>query len=264
MGRLDVAQIESRRKVRVSDLWRCTAHFGAGLAMLRVAARHVGVLKEPLGALERTLEGYTDRRSEAFDRRHGTDTFARTPLVALGLDKPATGYEWEGWKYGPVDESFVREIIRHAPFSPEGVVFIDVGSGKGKAVLIAAEYPFRRVIGVELSDQLTAIARENLRKYGSSRKLAAEVELFCGDFMAYAVPEVPAVLFLNNPFPLAIAELAISHIEAHVRKTPGPTFVIYRKPPQGVTERLDASPVLQPVTLTPFWRIYRGLPNAAS
>ncbi len=232
--------------------------------MLRVAARHVGLLKRPLGAFEQALENYTDRRSEGFDRRHGTDTFARTPLLALGLDKATTGYEWEGWKYGPVDESFVREIIRHAPTAPEDVVFIDVGSGKGKAVLIAAEYPFRRVIGVELSKELTDVARENLRKYGSSRRLPAEVELLCGDFMAYPIPAVPTMLFLNNPFPLPIAELAISHIEAHIQRTLAPTFVVYRKPPEGVTERLDASRVLVPVTLTPFWRIYRGLPGAAS
>src|SRR5215211_9528844 len=41
-------------------------------------------------------------------------------------------------------------------------VFVDYGSGLGRAVLVAAGFPFRRVMGVELSTEMTDRARANV------------------------------------------------------------------------------------------------------
>lgn len=91
-----------------------------------------------------------------------------------------------------------RVLQRTAP-RPEHGVFLDLGSGKGRAVLVAAQRPFRRVIGVEFSPHLTAVARRNLDRARPHLRCGS-VELVTGPAEEYAVPEDVSLIYLYNPF----------------------------------------------------------------
>ena len=82
------------------------------------------------------------------------------------------------------------------------------------------------------------------------------MELICEDFMAYELPATRTVFFFNDPFPLAIADLALRHVEESLDRHPRPAFVLYRKAGLDILDRLDASSALAPVRSTPFWHIY--------
>lgn len=244
-----------RRHHKLSDLFYCTSHLGSVLVSARFMARSVPALKGVVTKFGSLLSRYTDWRTEAFDRQFGTDTCHRVDLACLGVQEE-TGYELEDWQYGPVNQEFFHEMIRNVGVNFSNWSFLDVGSGKGKALLLATQYPFRRIIGVEFCEQLSAVAEENVRKFEAATGKTQHIELVTRDFMSYEIPAEPLVVLFNNPFPLSVADRAIGHIEEALERHPCPMFVIYRKAPADVLERLDRSPALTLVRSTPFWRIY--------
>ncbi len=78
--------------------------------------------------------------------------------------------------------------------------FIDVGAGMGRATMLAAEYPFRAVRGVELNPTLVRIGRRNLAHWRTTRRALAPVRMVHRDAVDFSLPPGPCVAFLFNPF----------------------------------------------------------------
>jgi SAM-dependent methyltransferase len=83
--------------------------------------------------------------------------------------------------------------------------FIDLGCGKGRVVLMASEYRFRTVIGVELNAGLVRVARRNVRRWmraqsRDGRAACQDVRVERGDVLGLELPDGPVVLFLFNSF----------------------------------------------------------------
>jgi hypothetical protein len=117
---------------------------------------------------------------------------------------------------------------------------VDYGSGKGLAVLLASEYPFKRITGVELSPMLHNIANENLRIYASPTKKCQKIEFLCMDATHYELPQVPMVVYLFDPFPDAkVFKKWLSGIESSLAKNPRDVFIVYGRPSQ--REYVEAS-----------------------
>jgi SAM-dependent methyltransferase len=113
-------------------------------------------------------------------------------------DRHATAY------YG-VAPSVFRALIRRWQKSRPGcaleeISFIDVGAGMGRAMLLAAELPFRQVVGVELNPTLGRIGRKNLAVWRASGRARTPMKLVCGDAVEFPLPEGPCLAFLFNPF----------------------------------------------------------------
>ncbi len=88
-----------------------------------------------------------------FDFDHGVDTTWATVSLRTRVR------EWlSGGQYQPSEPTLFREIIESLPVPPDGFTFIDLGSGKGRTLLMASSFPFRRIIGMELLEELNAIA----------------------------------------------------------------------------------------------------------
>jgi hypothetical protein len=130
------------------------------------------------------------------------------------------------------DPSGWRDLRR--ALAPEEVgsddVFIDFGAGKGRVLLVAAgRYRFRRVIGVELSGALAAIARANIE--ASRRRLRCpDVEVVTADILDYAVPDDVTVAYLYNPFRGALFDSLVAQLIASVDRRPRRLRLIYRTP----------------------------------
>lgn len=113
-------------------------------------------------------------------------------------DRHATAY------YGvspSVFEVLVRRWRRTRPAAPvEETSFIDIGAGMGRAMLLASQMPFRRVLGVELNPTLARIARRNLGIWRKTGRAVAPMQMIQGDAAEFAFPPGPCVAFLFNPF----------------------------------------------------------------
>lgn len=145
--------------------------------------------------------------SDGFTRHPFDDEFGvRTSGLVAGRhlhsghlhDRHATAY------YGVAPSVFQSLIKRWQKSRPEWalnqVSFLDVGAGMGRAMLLAAELPFRRVVGVELNPTLTRIAQKNLTIWRSSGRAQAPMRLICGDAVELPLPPGPCLAFLFNPF----------------------------------------------------------------
>src|SRR5580704_3857703 len=83
--------------------------------------------------------------------------------------------------YQPTDPALFHEMLASLNIDFHDLVFIDIGSGKGRTLLMASDYPFRRIIGVELLPKLHRVALGNIRKYKSDAQQCFALESICGD-----------------------------------------------------------------------------------
>ncbi len=120
--------------------------------------------------------------------------------------------------------------MERLPIDFREFTFIDLGSGKGRALLMASDYPFRRVVGVELLPELHAIAQQNVRLYTCDRQQCRTYELHCCDAREFDLPPVPLVIFMFDPFPPDILRDVLAGIENSVRQSPRRVLVAYQNP----------------------------------
>jgi hypothetical protein len=108
--------------------------------------------------------------------------------------------------------------------------FVDLGSGKGRTLLMASDYPFHRIIGVELLPSLHQIAQENVRQYKSASQKCFALESICADATTFPLPTDPLVIFLFNPFPESGMRQVVANLDRSLREHPRPVFVLYHNP----------------------------------
>jgi SAM-dependent methyltransferase len=178
------------------------------------------------------------RRQElAFDRRHGIDTATPTALSSLGVDGASLRHAVE---YKPSGIDFIRAIIGGLGIAYEDYEFIDLGSGKGRALLLASHLPFARIVGVEFSAKLVAVARANIAAYRPPDQRCRRIDVICGDAAAVALPERPLVIYLYNPFDDVILGRVADRLAASLAQSPRALWLIYVNPVhRNVLDRLD-------------------------
>ncbi len=159
-----------------------------------------------------------------YDLRHRVDTSGKIEIARLSVSSEnATAATW----YEPVPNSCIRQLLGALPIPFEQYVFIDYGSGKGRALFLASDYPFRMLIGVEFSRELHAIARKNIDSYRSPRQRCFQIESVCQDAVEFDLPPVPSVLFFYSPFNAAVLSRVLSRVRASLVQHPRSVYVLY-------------------------------------
>jgi Protein-L-isoaspartate(D-aspartate) O-methyltransferase (PCMT) len=105
---------------------------------------------------------------------------------------------------------------------------VDIGSGAGRAVLVASLFPFGHVIGLERSDYLHELAKANLMRFRIRPR--ARVELILGDALEYELPDGVTVLFFYNLFDGRTFELFMQRIFASVDRSSRRLWFVYVNP----------------------------------
>jgi SAM-dependent methyltransferase len=136
--------------------------------------------------------------------------------------------------YGPVGYRDFRLLRKYFVVDHQSA-FIDYGAGLGRVVILAAQMPFARVVGVELSPDLVARGNENIDKV--SAKLRAPVSLVCADATAFEVPADAKVLFFNNPFAGSILASVLENIRRSYLAAPRTIQLVCSLPPDSQFER---------------------------
>jgi hypothetical protein len=248
----------AKRYSRIRDLVHCTSHFGAALALSRAVLITLG-LDRLQASLERAAGRYSDRRALAFDARYGTETFERIALSEMGLGGKDEALR--RWRYGPINPDFFHEMMLAGPRHRHEITFIDVGSGKGLALMLASGYGFRRVVGIDMSGELNEIARRNMAAYLHNGGKGGPVDLVCADFLQFELPREPTFYFLNNPFPEHVGDRALTHLERSLQAHPRDAWILWRRCTSAIIDRLDQSPLWSMRVATPYWRLYQARPH---
>jgi SAM-dependent methyltransferase len=132
--------------------------------------------------------------------------------------------------YQPTEPGLFREMMASLPIAFDQFTFVDIGSGKGRTLLMASEYPFRRILGVELIAELHRAAEENIRAYKSATQRCLQIEAVCADACEFAFPDGPLVVYLFNPLPEAGMKRLIANLEKSLAENPRAVYVLYHNP----------------------------------
>ena len=98
--------------------------------------------------------------------------------------------------------------------------FVDLGSGKGRVLLMAAPYGFKRIMGVEFMPEWHRIAEENIRKFAAQYGIASRIESFCMDAREFDFPAGPLVVYLFNPFPEPVLAVVLEKLRQSLLSKP--------------------------------------------
>lgn len=168
------------------------------------------------------------RAHEKFDLRYGLDTQTPIPIRHLESSMPAAQFaiHYEGT---PI--KLIHKTLRQLKTDLRRFTFIDLGSGKGRVLLIAAKYPFKSVIGVEFSETLHSIAQSNIKKFtksGFTQARPMSINMDAADFEFSKFDN--KIIFCNNPFKDSIMLRVLDNIERSVRVSGNEVMFIYLTP----------------------------------
>lgn len=163
-------------------------------------------------------------RCKTWDFVHGVDTSGEIPLVNLNFE---SSHKTPGLEYQSHHPAIIRRALTSLPVRYPDFTFIDIGCGKGRVLLIACEFPFRRIIGLEFAPSLAETARQNLWKYRFRRQGNSPIEVITGDALDYKLPAEPEVLYFYSPFSPPVLEQIVNNIETSFQQSPRDLFILF-------------------------------------
>jgi SAM-dependent methyltransferase len=175
-------------------------------------------------AVRRTIAQAVEWR---YDKAQGIDT--RSEIVGKRqMIAPESAAYAKG--YAGTPPAVAEQLIGAVADRARGFTFVDYGAGKGRVLLIAARYPFERVVGVELSEPLIRVAQANAAAYRQRHPELCPIEFVHTDALNYELPPTPCVLFFYDPFRASLMEHIGQQVRASFLANPRKMFVIYYFP----------------------------------
>lgn len=153
------------------------------------------------------------------ERRLGVDTAGRVELKNIGVDQR------DSRDCMPIGYGALFAALKRIPLAKSEVTFIDFGVGKGRAVCAAATFPFKQILGVELSAALVEAARANVQRM-RHRKVQS-VDIRQGDAVEFQVPRNANLIYFFNPFAGQTLARVVSNIDRSYREFPRKMYVIF-------------------------------------
>jgi SAM-dependent methyltransferase len=171
----------------------------------------------------------TDTPIHPFDLAHNLDTSGLVPASNLTTGHPNDEYVTAYYGVAP---SILRTLINLwretiPPHPIHSYTFLDIGAGKGRAMLVASELPFHQVIGIELNPAMANIALRNLTLWLEAHRTdttappLAPIHLYQQDALTFDLPRVPTLAFLFHPFEAPVLKRLLRRIETRFAKRTG-------------------------------------------
>jgi len=181
------------------------------------------------GIYEDQLDAYRDYRwekeEEDFDRRFNIDT-----CYSEDEDRLQTNDSDIYFDYDPVKVSTFTKAIQCLKIRYEDFTFIDIGSGKGRALLMATSYPFKEIIGIEMFPYFKEIAERNIVAFRNVEQKCFNIKIENFEATAYPLPQEKTVFFLFNPFNGEVLIKFLSNMKNSLSISPREIFLIYLYP----------------------------------
>ena len=213
--------MQSGPSARIRRILNAVVHRGS------TAAARVPVLQRPLFAIySRLVPDAPWMQTHPFDRQFGTDTsgFLPTWLLRSGLSA-----NQHGACYAGCHPTCVRAALDSIP-DPAGYSFLDLGCGKGRAMIVASEYPFREIIGVELSAELARVANRNAKVIRRAFPGRVPIKARNGDATQADLPAGSLVVFNYHAFGRELVDRIVRRLHDEFVVAGREVFFIYENP----------------------------------
>jgi SAM-dependent methyltransferase len=162
-----------------------------------------------------------------FDKRCGVDTWGvvrKDRLDIEGANKSS------GNHCMPTPVRTMRSILKSLSPDLSDFTFVDFGSGMARVILVAAEFQMRRIIGVELSPELTLIARQNISRYKNQKQKCFDLSALCVDATEFEIPDEQCIFYFFNPFGPGVLKQVAENIKRSHAAKPRKMYVILYHP----------------------------------
>jgi SAM-dependent methyltransferase len=163
-----------------------------------------------------------------FDIEHGTDTSGLITAQDLMDSRRKKSIHNTGF-YATAPSLFYQAFAR-MEIDFERFTFVDLGAGKGRIMLLASNYPFQRVLGVEFIPELHATATRNIAVYQPDERKCTDVECILSDVRDFVFPPVPLVIFMWHPFVGPVFERVMENLADSLQRDPREVYIVYLKP----------------------------------
>ena len=125
---------------------------------------------------------------------------------------------------GPSWSKYLVRVLKDLQITNQDTI-LDIGCGKGSAMLAMLKFPFARVDGIELSKEISEIAIRNLTKLKKQRW-----QIFNGDAVTYKDYNAYTMLYLYHPFPHEIMRQVVTNIQSSISGREQEMLIIYNNP----------------------------------
>jgi hypothetical protein len=219
--------------------------------------------------------------------RHGFWSTARSLAIEIGqflrestpahrrLRYGGAQYDWDhhvdttsatvGWRerllghfhlpYQATEPALFTQMMAGLKIDFREFTFIDIGSGKGRVLMMAADYPFHRILGVELLPALHRVAQKNLGFYKSDSQQCFALEAVRGDACKLIFPAEPAVVYLFNPLTESELIEVMTNLDNSLSQSPRAVYLLYHNP---VLEHVIANhPAFNKIAGTHQYSVFR-------
>jgi SAM-dependent methyltransferase len=163
------------------------------------------------------------RAERAFDEQHGLDTSGIVRLHELAFENE---HKELGARYEATSPESFERVMGQLELGDGELTFIDLGAGKGRVLLMASRFPFRRIVGVEFSPELTAIAERNVEGWRRRTPACPDIELVCQDATTYDFPDEPLLVYMYNPFDEPVMRAVLARLRASIERSPRPVLLV--------------------------------------
>jgi SAM-dependent methyltransferase len=227
--------------------WReSVRYFGWWRSLRELASATWSALLELLPSRSKARFGDLD-----YDWEHSVDTTRsnvgfRTQFLAGVTARPY--FATEPWLF--------HQIMQAIPVDFSQFTFVDLGSGKGRVLLMASDYPFKRIVGVEFMPDLRRVAEKNIASYSNDRQRCRQIEVTCIDARDFQFPFQPLVVYLFNPFSESTFAQILKNLRRSIELARRPVWIAYR-----FTEfegLLAKGNWLEKITGTEQWAVYKN------
>lgn len=192
--------------------------------------------------------------SRCFDALRGIETSEFVSVKGLTLAGSGEG----AFDYLPSRARTAQIIFSRLPISGlSDYTFIDLGSGKGRILFLAAERPFRSVVGVEVALELHQKAQENIARYRGRKRRCGNIASLHANAADYCFPDENLVIYLFNPFAPEVMRKVLDHLDQSFTRHPRDIFLALAWPELAEVIRQD--PVWQAIEETPRYCLYRAV-----
>ncbi|HET8891983.1 MAG TPA: class I SAM-dependent methyltransferase [Candidatus Angelobacter sp.] len=246
-----------RESMRYLGFWR---------SLRELADAGWGALLELLPSHRKARFGDLD-----YDWEHSVDTTRSNVGFGTQFFTGVTGrpyFATEPWLFQEIMQALAVSIqqsaVSHRTVAEAGLqdfTFIDLGCGKGRVLLMASDYPLKRIIGVEFMPELHRTAQKNISWFASGRQRCRQIETLCMDARDFQFPDGPLVVYLFNPFSEATFAQVLENLRRSVERSPRPVYVAYRF--TEFEQLLTQAEWLEKIAGTEQWAVYKNRQDRA-